>query len=41
VLTSHKERNHDVGDFLVVEKTAGAVFLLHKGSNHVMLVLQE
>jgi hypothetical protein len=41
VLTSHKESNHDVGYFLVGEKTAAAVFLLHKGSNHVVLVLQK
>jgi len=41
VLTSHEESNHDVGDFLVVEKTAIAVFLLHKGGNHVVLVLQK
>jgi hypothetical protein len=39
VLASHEQSNHDMGDFVILEKTAIPISLVQERCKHVLLVL--
>lgn len=39
MLSCHEKGNHDVRDFMVTERSAITVFLIHQGGDHVRFVL--
>ena len=39
MLASHKESNHNVRHFVVLQRTSITVGLLHQSRNHIMIVL--
>lgn len=39
VLASHEKCDHDVRNFVILERAAGAVFLRHESSDHIVFLL--